>query len=161
MSREDADKKNNAEIHALKAARDNGIATVLFRNALARKLGVNLTESLCLTVLSIKNRSTPTELSRFTGMTSGAMTALLDRLENRRFIRRTPNPDDRRGVIIELDARYSQAAGDLVGGIQAAHKELISRYSTEELELISSFLEGFSGNMRRHARTIDGEMPWV
>lgn len=153
--------KAEAEIRALTAARDNGIGTILFRNALARKLGLNLTESLCLTVLSIKSRSTPTELSRFTGMTSGAMTNLLDRLEKRRFIQRKPNPEDRRGVIIELDGHYSESARDLVVGIQKAHKEFISRYTKEELEIISGFLEGFTENMRVHARDIDERIPWL
>jgi len=153
--------KEHAEIRTLMAARDSGIGTILYRNALARKLGLNLTESLCMTVLTTKNRSTPSELSRFTGMASGAMTTLLDRLEKRGFIRRLSNPQDRRGVIIELDARYSELARDLIVGIQVAHKELISRYSQEELEVITSFLEGFTENLRVHAGHIDEAMPWL
>jgi DNA-binding MarR family transcriptional regulator len=42
---------------------------------------------------------------------------MLDRLEQARFIRRTPNPRDRRGVLIEIDERYTKAAGPLVAGI--------------------------------------------
>ena len=58
------------------AARDNGISSVLFRNAVARKLGLNLTDGECLSLLSINGVSTPTELARNTGLTSGSTTAI-------------------------------------------------------------------------------------
>jgi DNA-binding MarR family transcriptional regulator len=47
-------------------------------------------------------RLTPTELARQRMMTSGGMTAAVDRLERRGLVQRTPNPDDRRGSLIEL-----------------------------------------------------------
>lgn len=150
--------KENLEFDVLMAARENGIGTILFRNALAKKLGLNLTESVCLTILSIKGVSTPTELARYTNLTTGSTTTMLDRLEKRNFIRRKPKPDDRRGVIIEINENYARTAQKLVAGIQKAHQELIASYSEEELTLIVDFLNRFTENMREHAEKIEGEI---
>ena len=73
--------KRDLEKQVFAAARDNGISSVLFRNVIARKLGLNITDGECLSLLSIKGVSTPTELARYTGLTTGSTTAMLDRLE--------------------------------------------------------------------------------
>jgi DNA-binding MarR family transcriptional regulator len=100
------------------AARDYGINSILFRNAMGRKLDLNVTESMCLSLLGIKTISSPKELADYIGLTTGATTTLLDRLEKRNFIKRKPNPKDRRGVLIEFDEKYSKKAMKLVEGIQ-------------------------------------------
>jgi DNA-binding MarR family transcriptional regulator len=151
------DSKQDLERTVLQATREHGIGTILFRNALAKKLGLNLTESLCLTILGIKIASTPTELARYIGLTTGATTALLDRLEKRSFIRRKPNPRDRRGLIIEIDETYAQRAKGLVAGIQKAHRELIAGYSEKQLEVIAEFLHRLARKLGEQAEKIGGE----
>ncbi len=145
--------KADLEADVLDAAADAGIETIFFRNALAKKLGLTLTESLCLTILGVDGASTPTELARFVGLTTGSMTTMLDRLEKRRFVRRRPNPSDRRGIIVEIDVAYGDSAGDLVAGVQKAHRDLISTYSREQLLVIADFLRGFAKNLRTHAES--------
>ena len=140
------------------AARDNGISSVLFRNAIARKLGLNITDGECLSLLSIKGVSTPTELARYTGLTSGSTTAMLDRLERARYIRRKPNPEDRRGVLIEIDQKWSETAGPLVRGVQQAHAELIASYSDEELAMIADFLTRFTKNVTEQTKRIEKDL---
>lgn len=147
--------KPDLKTQVMIAARENGISAVLFRNAIARKLGLNITDSECLTLLSIKGTSTPTELARYTGLTTGSTTAMLDRLEKAGFIRRRPNPKDRRGVLIEIAEKWQEAAGPVVAGVQAAHAELISSYSDEELETIVDFLTRFTRNVVEHTRLIE------
>jgi DNA-binding MarR family transcriptional regulator len=129
------------------AARDQGIGSVLFRNAIARKLGLNATDSECLSFLGIKGTSTPTELAKYTGLTSGSATAMLDRLENAGYIERLPNPDDRRGTLITIAPRYREVSMPLVAGVQKAHKELLAGYSEEELQTIADFLTRFTKNV--------------
>jgi DNA-binding MarR family transcriptional regulator len=153
------DSKSDMEADVLMAARDSGIATILFRNALAKRFGLSLTESLCLTLLGTTGVSSPTELARYVGLSTGATTTMLDRLEKRNFIRRKPNPDDRRGVIIEFDENYIKAAQKSVAGIQAAHRELIAQYSEDELRTITDFLRGFTENLTEHASKIEAEAP--
>lgn len=139
----------------LMAARDNGISAMLFRNAMARKFGVTLTESLCLTLLGINPNSSPKELAHNIGLTTGAITTLLDRLEKRGFIKRKPNPKDRRGVLIEIDEEYTKEAMKMVTGIQKAHKELVNSYSDKELEIIQDFLIRFTDNMVKETEKLE------
>ena len=131
------------------ATRDNGINSVLFRNATARKLGLNVTDSECLSLLSIKGVSTPTELARYTGLTTGSTTTMLDRLEKAKFIRRKPNPKDRRGVLIEINQQYRKTVGPFIAGLQKAQSELIASYSDNELETIADFLTRFTDNVKK------------
>ena len=149
------DKKKDLEEQVMIAAREHGISSVLFRNAISRKLGLNITESECLSLLSIKGISTPTELSQYTGLTTGSTTAMLDRLEKGKFIRRKPNPKDRRGVLIEINKKWAETAGPLVAGVQKAHKELIASYTDKDLETIADFLTRFTENVKEQIKMIE------
>jgi DNA-binding MarR family transcriptional regulator len=151
------DRDRDLERQVMIAVREQGISSVLFRNAIGRKLGLSITESECLSLLSIKGISTPTELSRYTGLTSGSTTAMLDRLEKVEYIRRKPNPKDRRGVLIEIDKKWAETAGPLVAGVQKAHKELIASYTDKDLETIADFLTGFTENVREQIELIEKE----
>jgi DNA-binding MarR family transcriptional regulator len=151
------DRDRDLERQVMIAVREQGISSVLFRNAIGRKLGLSITESECLSLLSIKGISTPTELSRYTGLTSGSTTAMLDRLEKVEYIRRKPNPKDRRGVLIEIDKKWAETAGPLVAGVQKAHKELIASYTDKDLETIADFLTGFTENVREQIKLIEKE----
>ena len=140
------------------AARDQGVSSVLFRNAISRKLGLSVTDSDCLSFLSIKGVATPTELARYTGLTTGSATAMLDRLEKAKFITRKPNPEDRRGVLVEISKRWAEAAAPLVAGIQKAHSELIARYSSKELKTIADFLNRFTENVKKQTEKIEKDL---
>jgi len=139
--------EENTEMAVLSAARDLGIATVLFRNSLAKRLKLSLTESLCLTFLGIREGFSPSDIARLVGLTTGATTAMLDRLERRGYIRRVANDRDRRGVILKLTERYASDARETVMGVQKAHRDLIHGYSETELAVIADFLRRFTGNL--------------
>lgn len=147
--------KQNLENQVLDIAADNCISSVLFRNAMSRKLGLNIADSLCLTLLGIKRVSTPTELARYTGLTTGSTTVMLDRLEKGGFITRKPNPNDRRGVLIGLNPDASKIMWPLVADVQKAHKELIASYSNEELEIVADFLTRFTDNIKQQTVKIE------
>jgi len=148
------DAKQDLAQQVMMAAREQGVSSVLFRNAVSRKLGLNITDSECLSFLTIKGTSTPGELARYTGLTSGSTTAMLDRLERAGFIMRTPNPKDRRGVLIEISRQYMTTAGPLVAGIQKAQSELIASYSDAELATIADFLARFADNVKEQTRLV-------
>ena len=147
--------KEDLQNQVFMAARDQGISSVLFRNAVSRRLGLNATDSECLSFLGIRGTSTPTELAVYTGLTSGSATAMLDRLEKASYIKRLPNPNDRRGVLIQLSPRYKEVAMPLVTGVQQAHRELLAKYSEKELEAIADFLTGFTKNVTEHTKKIN------
>jgi len=149
--------KEDLEKQVFMAARDQGISSVLFRNAIGRKLGLSITDWECLSLLNIRGISTPTELAKYTGLTTGSTTAMLDRLEKAGLIIRKPNPQDRRGVLIEMnqDSELNRYAKELVGPIQQSHHKLISSYNPEELQVITSFLNGFTQNVKDSTRQIE------
>ena len=140
--------KEDLERQVLMSAAEYGINAVLFRNAIGRKLGLNITDSECLSVLGTKGISTPTELAHYTGLTTGSTTAMLDRLEKAGFITRRPNPADRRGVLIEINQESPKTTGPMVAGVQKAHRELIASYSAAELEVIADVLARVSQNVK-------------
>lgn len=126
-------------------ARQYGISNVLFRNFIAEQLGLNVTDMECLGLLFHKRLATPSELARHTGLSSGAATAMLDRLERNGLIVRQPNPEDRRGTLIVLDPAGAEKVEPWFLSARRAQKKLISSYSIEELELLSGFFERASG----------------
>lgn len=147
--------KQELEKKVFLAARDQGISSVLFRNAHSRKLGLNATDAECLSFLMMNKVATPTELASYTGLTSGSTTAMLDRLERAGFIIRKPNPNDRRGTLIEAHRHYMELASPLVAGVQQAHHELVAKYSEQELEVIADFLNGFTKNVTDQTQIIE------
>jgi DNA-binding MarR family transcriptional regulator len=146
--------KEKLEIAALIAARDVGISTILFRNSLSKDLNLNLSESLCLTILGIKGSLSPSALSRLIGLTTGATTTMLDRLEKKGYIYRKANKRDRRGIMIELTDNFGEEAQEMVTDIQKAHKELIRSFSEDELNIIVRFLRKFTLNLINHSSDV-------
>ncbi len=136
--------KTDLQKRALLAVRDYGIQLTQFRNAMSEWAGVNVTDMECLRLLFLKGIATPSELSRHTGLTSGATTAMLDRLEKAGLIERRPNPADRRGTLIAPAKSSALKAASWFESARQAQAALISSYSAEELEIISDAFERFT-----------------
>ena len=137
--------KADVKQRVILAARQYGISNVLFRNLVGGQLGVNVTDMECLGLVMHKGLATPTELSRYTGLSSGATTAMLDRLEKSGLIARQPNPDDRRGTIIVLAKTGTEKVAPWFASVRKAQDELVSSYSADELRLILDFFERSAG----------------
>jgi len=125
------------------AVRDYGVHLNLFRNAVDEWAGLNTTDTECLRLLFQKGTATPTELAKHTGLTSGATTAMLDRLEKAGFIERKPNPDDRRGTLITPVKSGAEKMATWFASARDAQDNLISSYSESELEIIIDVFERF------------------
>lgn len=136
--------KTDLKKRALMAVRDYGIHLTLFRNAMSDWAGINTTDMECCRFLFLKGVATPTELAKHTGLTSGATTAMLDRLEKAGFIERRPNPDDRRGTLIVPAQGSAEKAAAWFESARRAQDELLSSYSESELEIIADVFEKFT-----------------
>lgn len=136
--------KTDLKKRALMAVRDYGVNLTLFRNAMSEWAGLNVTDMECLRLLFQKGVATPSELSRFTGLTSGATTAMLDRLERAGLIERRPNPNDRRGTLIAPAPSSGERAAAWFESARKAQEELISSYSESELGVIADAFERFA-----------------
>jgi len=148
------DVQNKLGLSVLAACRDVGISSLIFRNMLAKKLDLNLSESLCLSYLAIRESLSPSELSRLIGLTTGSTTTMLDRLEKMGYIQRIPSEKDRRKLRIILTDSYKKEAHSQVINVQKAHKELIAEYSKDDLELILRFLQGFVSNLASNSEEV-------
>ena len=136
--------KTDLKKRALIAVRDYGAQLTLFRNAMTDWAGLNTTDMECLRLLFLKGISTPSELAKQTFLTSGATTAMLDRLEKAGLIERRPNPDDRRGTLIVPAKLSKEKAASWFESARKAQDELISSYSEQELEIIAGVFERFT-----------------
>jgi DNA-binding MarR family transcriptional regulator len=148
--------KENLKRRALNAVRDYGVQLTLFRNAMSESVGLNVTDMECIRLLFLKGVSTPSELARHTGLTSGATTAMLDRLEKAGLIERRRNPDDRRGTLIVPAKSSAERAAAWFESARKAQDELISSYPEKELETIADVFERFTKLWEQERKKIQG-----
>lgn len=130
----------------LQALNDEGrlysTAVVVFHHAVSRRLGLNAGDHKYADILMRSGPMTAGRLSEITGLTSGAITGIVDRLARAGWVKREPDPDDRRRVIVTPrhnpgKAREVQA---IFGSLSAAMGEVSSTYSDKELELMLDFM---------------------
>jgi DNA-binding MarR family transcriptional regulator len=110
-----------------------------FEDAAADYFGVNRTAMRCMEVLDRTGQLTAGEIARQTGLTSGAATALLDRLEKAGYLRRLRDPGDRRRILVELTDLARATTREVYAPLAQAVAGF-ERYTDAELELIADFL---------------------
>jgi len=77
--------------------------SILYNQQIADRVGLRLTDMQCINALELMGPSTPGELARFSGLTTGGVTVMLDRLERGGYLKREPNPRDRRSVLVHVN----------------------------------------------------------
>jgi len=123
--------------------RELSARTVFFHELVARRLGLNATDTRCLDLIARAGETelTAGDLGRATGLTTGAVTGILDRLEGAGLVERVRDAGDRRRVIVRPRPEAASRVARLYEGLGAAMMKLASGYTTAELELIGGFLE--------------------
>jgi DNA-binding MarR family transcriptional regulator len=114
-------------------------AGVLHSHVVARRLGVNSTDLECLGVIA-RGPATAGALAQATGLTTGAITGVIDRLEAAGFARREHDANDRRKVLVRVTPAVAETVAPLFEPMRRASAALLSRYSADELVLILDFL---------------------
>jgi DNA-binding MarR family transcriptional regulator len=115
--------------------------SVLYTTAAADALGVSLTDLLCAGILSVTGPVTAGRLAELTGLTTGAITGVIDRMEKAGYARREPDPTDRRRVIVQLvPETLEQQSAPVFAPMLAASNGVMSRYSDQELATITDFI---------------------
>jgi DNA-binding MarR family transcriptional regulator len=122
-------------------SRENGISYTLFRNTIGKKLGLNTTDFEGLDLIFYRGVTTPSELSRYTGLSSGSTTAMIDRLEKSGLVKRQSNPNDRRGTLIVIDREAALNVRPLFTSVRVAQNQLLDSYSQQELEVLSDYFK--------------------
>lgn len=113
---------------------------VLFSNAAADRLGLNPTDMECLGYLADGPQSAGS-LAAATGLTTGAITGVIDRLERAGFARREPDPNDRRKVLVRETDEGRARAAPIFAPMAEASARALAGYSEVELTLLLGFLE--------------------
>ena len=121
-------------------------AGILFNEKVAAELGLNGTDVQLLNLLELQGWATPGDLARWSGLTTGGVTVAVDRLEKAGYVKRQPNPKDRRSNIIRpVPARLLElyliykSKGELVVSV-------LSKFNDRELQVIMSFLMRTNGS---------------
>jgi len=138
--------------------RELSTAMVLFHEALAARLGMNATEWRCLGLLDLYGEATPGQLAEWSGLTTGAITGIMNRLEAAGYVRRAPNPDDRRSVILH-PVHFAKLRAKVAPALQSLGKKmtrLARGYSQQELRAIESFLTEMSRILREETAKVNG-----
>ncbi|MEV0195968.1 MarR family transcriptional regulator [Nonomuraea sp. NPDC050691] len=131
----DALRRNVAEeMEAMQAAVD------AYDEAAAKLLRVNRTDLRCLELLNQHGELTPSRLGAEVGLTTGSVTAMIDRLERLGYLTRCPDPTDRRKVLIRLTDAARQKAWELYGPFVTEGETLMRDYTAADLELLAGFL---------------------
>ena len=121
--------------------------------SVARVLELNRTDLRCLSILW-RSPVTASELAALSGLTRGAMTTVLDRIEARGFARRIWDQQDRRSVRVELTEAARKQIEGLYGALAQEGLQVLQQYTTEELEGIRRYLEEGHALQRAHAERI-------
>ena len=131
--------KQELVTQVIRDAREYSIGMVGFHQAVGRILGLNVTDMKCLDVMTMKGSATPSQLAEHTGLSSGATTAMIDRLQKAGLVERHPHPKDRRGTVLLLTKQAMQKLPLLFESLGNAMRVLISGYSQKELAVLADF----------------------
>jgi DNA-binding MarR family transcriptional regulator len=131
--------KKELIVDLLSSGREMSGRIILFHQALASQFGLNATDYKCLDIAKHEATVTAGRLAELTGLTTGAITAALDRLEHAGFVRRERDGTDRRKVIVHIlpggQAKLGPFFAKLAGAMTALHEE----YTSDELALILDY----------------------
>jgi DNA-binding MarR family transcriptional regulator len=117
--------------------------TVFLHQAIAQTIGLNATDTKCIDLILRAPNATLSagQLSEMSGLTSGAITHILDRLEKRNFVERQRDTADRRKVLVRVRAESLAPVIPKYEAIGQAYLTLIEQYRDEDLRLICDYLE--------------------
>jgi DNA-binding MarR family transcriptional regulator len=146
---EEAGRRLGAAVQDYQAAVDD------FDREIARLLGVNETDLRCLEVLLSVEETTPGALGSRLGLTTGSVTAMLDRLERLDYLARNRHPVDRRSTLVRITPLARERAYGLMAPfLEDSVGQVVARYSAEQMELVTDFL-AFSGRIQNeHTRRL-------
>ncbi len=116
-------------------------AAVFFHTAVAEQIGLGATEEKTLLLLSGQGPLTAGEIARQTGLTTGSVTSLIDRMEKKGFVQRIRDTKDRRQVIVQVNEARLAELNEVFGSLQAIFDDLYDTYDNEQLITIIDYLQ--------------------
>lgn len=121
--------------------RQNSARAVMFHQLISEKLGLNATDHKCLDYINRAGPVTAGQLAQLTGLTTGAVTSVIDRLEQAGYVVRDKDPNDRRRVVVKPAPEGSAQISPMFESVMQSTLQIISQYSTKDLQLILAFIK--------------------
>jgi DNA-binding MarR family transcriptional regulator len=122
-------------------ARRSSTRAVLLHAVIAERLGLNPSDHKCADLLlSETGVCTPGRMAELTGLSTGAITGVIDRLEHAGFVERAADPHDRRRTLIRLTPQRMPNMQRIFAPLADGMERLCSHYTTEQLTLVLKFM---------------------
>ena len=138
-------------------ARHHSTATVLLHHAVAERLGLGPTDHKCLDLLREHGAMTGSELAAVTGLTTGAITGVVARLERGGRLRREPHPDDRRKQVLRVVEEGLADVHALFASFGGEVASLLDGFDEHQLEAVAEYLTRATELARRRAVQLRAE----
>jgi DNA-binding MarR family transcriptional regulator len=126
------------------------------RQAAADLYGLNRTDMRALDIVGRAGPLAPTALARLLGFTTGGVTTVLDRLERAGYVRRRPDPADRRRQVVETTDATAARDQEVFGDLIRATSDQLATYTDDQLQVIHDFLNRTRQLTAAHAAAISG-----
>ncbi|HEX5406522.1 MAG TPA: MarR family transcriptional regulator [Pseudonocardiaceae bacterium] len=124
-------------------------ATVLFHEQIAEHVGLSATDHKCLDLAVQAERPlTAGQIAELSGLSTGAVTGVIDRLERAGFVRRVRDPHDRRKVLVEVSRGSLAKYGNAYDGLWSALDSALTGYTEGELVAIERFVQTMVQTLR-------------
>jgi DNA-binding MarR family transcriptional regulator len=136
LSRENREKLTEDLVYEIRAGQ---VANDAFDDVACAALGINRTDGRCLDILEREGRITAGRLAEESGLTTAAVTAVLDRLEQAGYARRIRDESDRRKVLVEMTPLMGERAGVIWGPIGEEARRMFNRMTVDELARLRDF----------------------
>ena len=137
------------------AIQDEQTQNAFLSNAIAERLDITPNELEVMGTLVARGPLSAGDIAHRTGLTSGAVTRLIDRLVERGSVRRRPDPQDRRRVLVEATPAALRVCEPFYGPIAKEGTALLERLSEKELEVILDYLRVSYEFTKRHTERIE------
>jgi DNA-binding MarR family transcriptional regulator len=133
--------------------------TIVFHHAVADVLGLHITDHKCLDLLNRFGAMPAGRLGELTGLTTGAVTGIIDRLEEGGYARRTNDPKDRRRIIVEpvRNKKLERKMQMIFVPLHTTMHKVLSSYADNELAFLRDAMTEFIKQTREESRRLRSE----
>src|SRR5438067_7275840 len=127
----------------------------LFDSTVIDRVGINRTDWRCLDILGTRGPMTAGQLADAARLTTGAVTGVVDHLEEAGLVRRVRDTSDRRRVIVEITDAVSRNAAPVYGPLMKDSDEALRVFDTAQLEVIADFVRRERELLRKHTARVE------
>jgi DNA-binding MarR family transcriptional regulator len=130
-------------------------STLIHQHVIANRMGLHVTDAECIDFLQEMGPSTAGDLAKATRLTTGAITNVIDRLEKAGYVKRSPDPKDRRKVIVSFIPKKHTRTKAQYGALAGAVQELFTTYTEEQLKFLIQHTQALTEIYQTQTITIE------